>query len=182
VFEIGFSELLLIAVLGLVVLGPERLPKVAAQIGRWMGRARSMARQFREQLEEEVSVDVTTTRRKPSVPPASTAAPAAPLAAAGAAATGAAAASGAAANTETATAGDASAAGDVPPDDDLRHNDYSGAQYEPPDSASPLTPGANAELTSSTPAAADDYVNDHLETASADEPGPDAPKDEQRRP
>jgi len=178
VFEIGFSELLLIAVLGLVVLGPERLPKVAAQIGRWMGRARSMARQFREQLEEEVSADVTTTRRKPSVPPASTAA----RAAAGAAATGAAAASGAAANTETATAGDASAAGDVPPDDDLRHNDYSGAQYQPPDSASPLTPGANAELTSSTPAAADDYVNDHLETASADEPGPDAPKDEQRRP
>jgi len=178
VFEIGFSELLLIAVLGLVVLGPERLPKVAAQIGRWMGRARSMARQFREQLEEEVSVDVTTTRRKPSVPPASAAA----RAAAGAAATGAAAASGAAANTATATAGDASAAGAVPPDDDLRHNDYSGAQYEPPDSASPLTPGANAELTSSTPAAAGDYVNDHLETASADEPGPDAPKDEQRRP
>ncbi|MEJ1964360.1 MAG: Sec-independent protein translocase protein TatB [Gammaproteobacteria bacterium] len=53
-FEIGFTEILVITVLALVVLGPEKLPRVAAQVGRWMGRARAMARQFREQLEEEV--------------------------------------------------------------------------------------------------------------------------------
>src|SRR3954470_23415408 len=52
-FEVGFSELLLIFALALVVLGPEKLPKLAAQVGRWVGRARAMARQFREQLEEE---------------------------------------------------------------------------------------------------------------------------------
>src|SRR6187549_1341693 len=52
-FEVGFSELLLIFAIALVVLGPEKLPKLAAQVGRWVGRARAMARQFREQLEEE---------------------------------------------------------------------------------------------------------------------------------
>ena len=52
-FEVGFSELLLIMGLALLVLGPEKLPKVVSEIGRWMGRARAMARQFREQLEDE---------------------------------------------------------------------------------------------------------------------------------
>ena len=54
-FEVGFSELLLIFALALVVLGPEKLPKLAQQVGRWVGRARAMARQFRDQLEEEAS-------------------------------------------------------------------------------------------------------------------------------
>lgn len=54
-FEVGFSELLVIAALALVVLGPEKLPKVVGEIGRWMGRARAMARQFREQLEAEAA-------------------------------------------------------------------------------------------------------------------------------
>jgi sec-independent protein translocase protein TatB len=52
-FEVGFTELLLIFGLALVVLGPEKLPKLAQQVGRWVGRARAMARQFRDQLEEE---------------------------------------------------------------------------------------------------------------------------------
>ena len=56
-FDIAFSEVLIIFVLALVVLGPEKLPKVAAQVGRWIGRARGMARQFREQLEEEVNLE-----------------------------------------------------------------------------------------------------------------------------
>lgn len=56
-FEVGFSELLVIFVLALVVLGPEKLPRVASQVGRWIGRARSMARQFKDQLEEEVSLE-----------------------------------------------------------------------------------------------------------------------------
>ena len=50
-----FSEILIIFGLALVVLGPKKLPGAAAQIGRWLGRARAMARQFREQLEEEVN-------------------------------------------------------------------------------------------------------------------------------
>jgi sec-independent protein translocase protein TatB len=56
-FDFGFSEILLIFLLALIVLGPEKLPRVAAQVGRWLGRARGMARQFREQLEEEVNLE-----------------------------------------------------------------------------------------------------------------------------
>ena len=37
-FDIGFSELMIIGVVALVVLGPERLPKVAKQAGEWMGK------------------------------------------------------------------------------------------------------------------------------------------------
>lgn len=52
-FGIDFSEILVIFGIALVVLGPEKLPRLAQQIGRWVGRARAMARQFREQLEQE---------------------------------------------------------------------------------------------------------------------------------
>ena len=55
--DVGFSEVLLISVIALVVLGPEKLPRLASQIGRWVGRARAMARQFREQLEQEVNLE-----------------------------------------------------------------------------------------------------------------------------
>ena len=54
-FGIDFSEILVIFAIALVVLGPQRLPKLAATIGRWLGRARAMARQFREQLEQEAN-------------------------------------------------------------------------------------------------------------------------------
>lgn len=70
--EVGFSEILLISVLALIVLGPEKLPKVAAEIGRWVGRARAMARQFRDQLEDEASLEPTI--RKPSAGTAAAAA------------------------------------------------------------------------------------------------------------
>jgi len=52
-FGIDFSEILVIFGIALVVLGPEKLPRLARTIGHWVGRARSMARQFREQLETE---------------------------------------------------------------------------------------------------------------------------------
>ncbi|MCC7462670.1 MAG: twin-arginine translocase subunit TatB [Gammaproteobacteria bacterium] len=52
-FDIGFSEIVVIFGLALVVLGPDKLPRLAQTIGRWVGRARAMARQFRDQLEQE---------------------------------------------------------------------------------------------------------------------------------
>ncbi len=52
-FEVGFTEIVLILGIALIVLGPEKLPRVAAQIGRWLGRARIMARQLKMQLDEE---------------------------------------------------------------------------------------------------------------------------------
>jgi sec-independent protein translocase protein TatB len=68
--DFGFSEILLTSAIALVVLGPERLPKVARQVGNWMGRARAMARQLSEQLEREVSaVELMKERNKQAVPP-----------------------------------------------------------------------------------------------------------------
>ena len=55
-FEVGFTEIILILGIALLVLGPEKLPKLANQVGRWAGRARAMARQLRQQLDEEVTV------------------------------------------------------------------------------------------------------------------------------
>jgi len=69
-FEVGFTELLLIFALALVVLGPEKLPRVANQVGRWIGRARAMARQFREQLEDETILDESILDDKPARKPA----------------------------------------------------------------------------------------------------------------
>jgi len=53
---IGGSEFILLCLIGLLILGPERLPRVARQIGGWMGKARRMSRSLQRQLEEEVDV------------------------------------------------------------------------------------------------------------------------------
>lgn len=53
-FDIGFWELVVIGVVGLLVLGPQRLPEVARQLGQWTGKARSMARILKQQLREEL--------------------------------------------------------------------------------------------------------------------------------
>ncbi|MFZ1625315.1 MAG: twin-arginine translocase TatA/TatE family subunit [Gammaproteobacteria bacterium] len=56
-FEIGFWELALLFGLGLVVLGPEKLPKVADQLGRYAGQARRMARTFTDQIRDEIAAE-----------------------------------------------------------------------------------------------------------------------------
>jgi len=56
-FDSSMSELILVFVIGLLILGPERLPKVAAQIGRWVAKARRTANQLRYQLEREVALE-----------------------------------------------------------------------------------------------------------------------------
>lgn len=54
---IGGSEFLLLLLIGLLVLGPERLPRVASQLGRWLGQARRMTRVMKRQLEDELDVE-----------------------------------------------------------------------------------------------------------------------------
>jgi Tat protein translocase TatB subunit len=74
-FDVGFAELLLVFVLGLLILGPERLPRVAAQLGRWVSRARRTAGQLRRQLEREIELAELAEQKRlrpPVVPPVPT--------------------------------------------------------------------------------------------------------------
>ncbi|HNJ08574.1 MAG TPA: Sec-independent protein translocase protein TatB, partial [Plasticicumulans sp.] len=56
-FEIGFWELVLIGVVALVVIGPERLPGVARTVGRWVGRARQIVSTVRSEVERELQIE-----------------------------------------------------------------------------------------------------------------------------
>lgn len=67
-FEFDFFKLVILAMIGLLVLGPEKLPRLAARIGHWMGRARSIARQLHTQLEQEVLLEEERQRRKKEPP------------------------------------------------------------------------------------------------------------------
>jgi len=54
---IGFWELIILFLIGLIVLGPERLPRVANQLGSWLGQARRMTRVMKRQLEDELDIE-----------------------------------------------------------------------------------------------------------------------------
>ena len=54
-FDFGFGELLLLAVIALVVLGPERLPVAARLLGRWIRAARSQWNSVKAELENELA-------------------------------------------------------------------------------------------------------------------------------
>ena len=53
-FDVGFWELVILFGLGLMVLGPERMPKVAAKVGRWAGQAKRMASNLTDQMRDEI--------------------------------------------------------------------------------------------------------------------------------
>jgi sec-independent protein translocase protein TatB len=53
-FDIASTELLLVAVVALVVIGPKDLPKAMRFVGQWVGRARGVARHFRSGFDEMV--------------------------------------------------------------------------------------------------------------------------------
>lgn len=54
-FDVGFSELILLAIVALVVLGPEKLPHAARILGAWVGRIRRTVTQIQSEIEREVS-------------------------------------------------------------------------------------------------------------------------------
>lgn len=69
---VGFWELILVFLIGLIVLGPERLPRVAQQLGTWLGQARRMTRVMRRQLEDELNFENELSirpRSRPLPPP-----------------------------------------------------------------------------------------------------------------
>ncbi|MBP3140546.1 Sec-independent protein translocase protein TatB [Aliivibrio fischeri] len=55
-FDIGFWELILISVVGLVVLGPERLPKAIRSVAQFIGAAKSMANNVKDELSQELKI------------------------------------------------------------------------------------------------------------------------------
>jgi sec-independent protein translocase protein TatB len=57
VFDIGFFELLVIAVVGLVVIGPERLPGAIRSGALWWGRLKRSMRETRTELEKQLGAD-----------------------------------------------------------------------------------------------------------------------------
>lgn len=56
-FDFSIGKVAILFALCLIVLGPEKLPKLAAQLGRFAGQARAMARHFRNQLEQEIAAE-----------------------------------------------------------------------------------------------------------------------------
>ena len=53
-FDIGWQELVVIAVVALVVIGPKDMPVAIRAVSRWVGKARSLAREFQQGLDEVV--------------------------------------------------------------------------------------------------------------------------------
>lgn len=56
-FDIGFTELLIIAIVGLVVIGPERLPKVARTVGHLLGRLQRYVGDVKSDIQREMHLE-----------------------------------------------------------------------------------------------------------------------------
>ena len=56
-FELSFGKMMIIAVVALIVLGPEKLPKVARTLGHLLGRARGYANQVKQDIDREMQMD-----------------------------------------------------------------------------------------------------------------------------
>ena len=56
-FDIGFWELCIIAVVALLILGPERLPVAARTAGLWIGKARRMIGNVKDEIDRELQLD-----------------------------------------------------------------------------------------------------------------------------
>ena len=66
---VGSSELIILILIGLIVLGPKRLPQIANQLGSWIGQARRMTRAMRRQLEDELNLDADLNFKPAKVTP-----------------------------------------------------------------------------------------------------------------
>ncbi|MDH4126125.1 MAG: Sec-independent protein translocase protein TatB [Gammaproteobacteria bacterium] len=64
---VSSAELLLLLVIGLIVLGPKRLPEIAQKVGGWVGQARRMTRVMKRQLDEELRAAELHSINKPQI-------------------------------------------------------------------------------------------------------------------
>lgn len=63
------TEIILLLIIGLVVLGPKRLPEIANKVGSWLGQARRMTRALKRQLEDELNLENRPSIQTPVIPP-----------------------------------------------------------------------------------------------------------------
>lgn len=68
-FDVGFWELVLCAVVALIVLGPERMPVVVRSVAQWLGAARSMLNAVKAEFEQELALDKLKQELMPQTPP-----------------------------------------------------------------------------------------------------------------
>jgi len=61
VFDIGIGELIVLGALGLLVFGPERLPRAAADAGKWIRQIRQMALNAKNDLADSAGIDLSDT-------------------------------------------------------------------------------------------------------------------------
>ena len=63
-FDVGFWEMLLLLALGLIILGPKKLPAIALKIGNYIGKARTLVNSFSRQMRQEIELEP----KRPMVP------------------------------------------------------------------------------------------------------------------
>ena len=56
-FDSGFLELLVVGIIALIVIGPERLPEVAAKVGKFIGKIKAFVATTRDDIEREMRAD-----------------------------------------------------------------------------------------------------------------------------
>ncbi len=56
-FEVGFSEILMVGLVALLVIGPEKLPKVARMAGYWIGKSKRMVAAVKQEISEEFQAE-----------------------------------------------------------------------------------------------------------------------------
>ena len=56
-FDFGFSEMVIVAIVGLIVLGPDRLPKVARQAGQWLGKLQRYVADVKSDINRQMELD-----------------------------------------------------------------------------------------------------------------------------
>jgi sec-independent protein translocase protein TatB len=56
-FDIGFTEIVLVAVIGLLILGPERMPVAVRTVGLWVGKIKRTVGGVQKEIQEELRID-----------------------------------------------------------------------------------------------------------------------------